>query len=143
MEEQKNPISLPLDYNENTLYLLVQSPTVLYAYWELSPGLKEALNEKARVQIRLNVEGRGHCRTCDIDLQDKRSFYFTDIEPGLSYNCEFGLFNSGNQFYPLLRSNSVTAPHDRPSGDLTLPESHNVSSFIFSASSWALSPNKK
>lgn len=143
MEDHHTPISLPPDYNESALFLLVQGPKVLYAYWELSPGLKDALNEKKKVQIRLNVEGRGHYCTYDIDLS-KKSYYFSDVEPGLSYNCEIGIFNSGNQFYPLLRSNSVATPHDRPSDGHSPNEDHAVSSSsIFNISSWALYQDKK
>lgn len=136
MESHRVPISLPQDYNENAIFLMVQGPRVLYAYWELSPGLKELLNAKKNVQIRLNIEGRGPCFACDLDLS-QRSFYFFDLEPGLSYNCEIGIINSGNQFfYPLLRSNTANTPHDRPPGrsgaakeQLDLSSSALISSF--------------
>lgn len=143
MEDHHVPISLPPDYHENALFLLVQSPTVLYVYWELSPGLKDALNEKSKVQIRLNHEGRGPYRTSEINLLQK-SHYFSDVEPGLSYNCEIGIFNSGNEFYPLLRSNSVNTPLDRPSNwcDCEV-DRMNVSSSIFNVSSWSLYQDKE
>lgn len=141
MEGHHALFSLPPDYDESALFLLVQGPKVLYVYWELSPGLKEALNEKGKVQIRLNIEGRGPCCTRDADLS-KKSDYFSDVEPGLSYNCEIGIFNSGNQFYPLLRSNSVTTPHDRPSDGHSSTEDHSSSSFGFTISSWALRQDK-
>lgn len=143
--EYCNPIFLPPDYNENALFLLVQSPKVLYAYWELSPGLKDALalNEEKKAQIRLNIDGCGPYYTCEIGLSI-RSYYFSDVEPGLSYNCEIGIFHSDDDFYPLLRSNSVTAPHDRPSDGRNM--GHDLtysSSSVFNMSSWALYHDKK
>lgn len=112
MEDHRVPNSLPPDYHENALFLMVQSPRVLYAYWELSPGLKNTLSEKKKIQIRLNIEGDGISQACDIDLS-RKSCYFENIEPGLPYNCEIGILNEGNEFFSLLRSNSVTAPNDQ------------------------------
>lgn len=143
MEDNNVQISLPPDYNENALFLMVQGPRVLYAYWELSPGLKELLHMKKNVQIRLNVDGRGPCYTHDLVLA-RKSFYFYDLEPGLSYNCEIGIINSGNQFYPLLRSNTATTPHDRPQERINPLEDHaSTSSTAFITSSWVFYREKK
>jgi hypothetical protein len=57
VDKNYGQIPLPHDYNENAMHLLVQSPRVLYAYWELSPGLKNVFSEKKGVQIRLNAQG--------------------------------------------------------------------------------------
>ncbi len=127
MEDYYIPKSLPPDYQENALFLLVQSPRVLYAYWELSPGLKNTLSEKKRIQIRLNIEGDGIGQTCDIDLL-KKSHYFENIKPGLPYNCEIGILNTGKEFFSLLRSNSVTAPCEQPPEDDQPKERGSVSS---------------
>jgi hypothetical protein len=113
VDHEHAPVPLPPDYHENTLFLLVQSPRVLYVYWELAPGLKELLEDEEKVQIRLNIEGRGAFYTADLDMLQK-SFYFSDVEPGLAYNCEIGTINHENEFFPLLRSNSVNTPLDRP-----------------------------
>ena len=61
---------LPEGYHENTLLLLIQGPRILYAYWELSPGLKSALNEKESVQIRLNT-GVSSFVVYDFDQNEK------------------------------------------------------------------------
>lgn len=111
LKEQGFKKTLPVEYQENALYLLVQSPKVLYAYWELSPGLKNTLSEKKKVQIRLNITGKGTCQVNEIDMADK-SFYFENVQPGLSYNCEIGTVNEVGIFLPLLRSNTITAPHE-------------------------------
>jgi hypothetical protein len=113
---------VPVEYNENALSLMVQSPTVLYAYWELSHGLKNTLSGKKKVQIRLNIEGDGVRQTYDIDLSEK-SYYFYDVQPGLSYNCELGTVDDYDMFLPLLRSNTVNTPHVTPShGSVLLGE---------------------
>ncbi|MDD4334256.1 MAG: DUF4912 domain-containing protein [Desulfotomaculaceae bacterium] len=104
---------LPAGYHENILSLLIQSPRILYAYWELSPGLKSALSEKERVQIRLNTGVSSFCQAYDFDLNEK-NYYFKDVQPGMSYNCEIGTLNEDNLFLPLLRSNTIFAPNDLP-----------------------------
>jgi hypothetical protein len=129
-------IPLPQDYNENALHLLVQSPRVLYVYWELSPGLKNVLSERKGIQLRLNVQGQGPYFTTDLDLS-KKSHYFSGVEPGLSYNCEIGIVDIGNEFYPLLRSNTVVSPLERPVGECGLDwEADPLSPATFSSSSW-------
>jgi hypothetical protein len=123
---------VPIEYNENALSLMVQSPTVLYAYWELSHGLRNTLSGKKKVQIRLNIEGDGVSQTYDIDLSEK-SYYFNDVQPGLSYNCELGTVDDYNIFLPLLRSNTVNTPRVMPSQDSVLPGEAAPTSFSSSA----------
>lgn len=119
---------VPVEYNENALSLMVQSPTVLYAYWELSHGLKNTLSGKKKVQIRLNIEGDGVRQTYDIDLSEK-SYYFNDVQPGLSYNCELGTVADYDMFLPLLRSNTVNTPGVTPSQGSVLPGEAAPTSF--------------
>ena len=119
---------VPIEYNENALSLMVQSPTVLYAYWELSHGLKNMLSGKKKVQIRLNIEGDGVRQTYDIDLSEK-SYYFNGVHPGLSYNCELGTVDEYDMFLPLLRSNTVNTPRVTPSHGSILPGKAAPTSF--------------
>ncbi len=114
MEVHRTQGTLPAEYEENAFLLMVQSPNVLYSYWDLSPGLKSSLAGKEKLQIRLNREVDGTCSTYDIDFS-KRDYYFSNVEPGLSYKCEIGIVNADKQFYPLLQSNSVVTPYDRSS----------------------------
>lgn len=120
---------LPAEYQENALYLMFQSPRVLYAYWELSPGLRNTLSEKKNVQIRLNINGKGISQAYDFDLT-RKSYYFEHVIPGMLYNCEIGALNEDNVFLPLLRSNTVSAPHELPGAELPV-EANSPSSAVF------------
>jgi hypothetical protein len=140
VDHQHIPVPLPPDYHENALFLLVQSPRVLYVYWELSPGLKDLLEKKEKVQIRLNMEGRGPFYTTGFNMSQK-SFYFSDVEPGLAYNCEIGIVSRDDLFYPLLRSNSVSTPLDRPADGRSLAEAPPDN--LPSSSSWVLPKDGK
>jgi len=107
-------VSLPSGYEENTLFLLVQSPRVLYVYWELSPGQRLALAEKGRLQLRLNTHGPEIYRCHNID-PSWDSFYFKGVVPGREYYCEIGVQNVNGEFYPLIYSNTVFTPPEKPS----------------------------
>jgi hypothetical protein len=132
MKDQEINKFVPIEYNENALSLMVQSPTVLYAYWELSHGLKNTLSRKKKVQIRLNIENDGIGQIYDIDLSEK-SYYFNDVQPGLSYNCELGTVDEYDIFLPLLRSNTVNTPRITPSYGSSLPGEAAPTSFSSSA----------
>ncbi|MFX4260622.1 DUF4912 domain-containing protein [Pelotomaculum propionicicum] len=129
MEKQGFKKVLPAEYHENALILMFQSPKVLYAYWELSPGLRNTLSGKKNVQIRLNINGKGIIQVFDFDLT-KKSYYFENVIPGKSYNCEIGTLNEDNIFLPLLRSNIISAPHDLP-GSVSPGEANSPSSSVF------------
>lgn len=107
-------LSLPEGYEENTLFLLVQSPRVLYVYWELSPGQRAAIAEKGRLTLRLSIVNGGPYRSYDIDPM-WNSFYFNGVEPGREYYCEIGVVSGHGEFYSLINSNSVFTPPERPS----------------------------
>lgn len=102
-------VSLPSHYDDNTLVLMVQSPQVLYVYWELSPAQRAALMEKGKLQLRLNIVNAGTYRTGDIQpFWD--SFYFTGVEPGCAYYCDISVKEGNDELYPLIYSNIVFAP---------------------------------
>lgn len=116
MNNSFSNISLPSGYEENTLFLLVQSPRVLYVYWELSPGQRTALAEKGKLQLRLNITGMGSYRRHDIQ-PFWNNFYFKDVLPGCEYNCEIGVLDDSGDFYPILYSNTAYTPPEKPAGE--------------------------
>lgn len=116
MINQFSKVSLPTGYEENTLFLLVQSPRVLYVYWELSPGQRAALAEKGKLQLRLNITGMGPYRRYDIQ-PFWNSFYFDGVLPGYEYICEIGVLGESGDFYPTLYSNTVFTPPEKPVGE--------------------------
>ncbi len=106
-------VSLPSNYNDNTLVLMVQTPRTLYVYWDLSPNQRAALAAKKKLQLRLNVVNRGVYRSFDIK-PSWDSFYITGVEPGLAYYCDIIINNGNDEIYPVIYSNTVSAPVERP-----------------------------
>ncbi len=106
-------LSLSSNYNVNTLVLMVQNPWTLYVYWELSHHQREALAQKNTLQLRLNIVNKGVYRAYDIK-PSWDSFYFTGVEPGRQYYCDISVKEEDDTFYPVIYSNTVTAPQERP-----------------------------
>jgi len=123
---------------QSELRLLVQNPRVVFAYWELSAGLKEALWGR-KVELRLFNEKGKAVLAAEIELAVK-NYYFTGLEPDSIYTCEIGVINRNNEFYPLLRSNAVRTPSVGQQTVFPLAEkgadAHKTVLDISSASSW-------
>jgi hypothetical protein len=92
---------------------MAQSPRVLYAYWELSPGQKIALAEKSHLKLRLNKVGNGTCRVHDI-TPSTNNYYFEGVEPGMLYSCDLSTIDNNGDFYPFISSNAVMSPPEKP-----------------------------
>ncbi len=120
-------VRLPSGYFENRLILMAQSPRVLYAYWELSPGQKTALAEKSNMKLRLIKVGDSTCRIYDIDPLTK-SYYFNEVEPGTLYSCDLSTTDENGDFYPFISSNTVMAPREKPEREANFSSAALISS---------------
>ncbi len=102
-------VSLPSNYGDNTLVLMMQTPKTLYAYWELSQNQRSALAEKKKLVLRLNSANRGVYRTYTIEPYWD-SFYFTGVDPGMEYYCDISVEDGDNELYPIIYSNPISSP---------------------------------
>lgn len=108
-------INLPASYGENYLMLMVQIPSVVFLYWDLSPGQISALNGHGPLLARLydcSVES-----VCSGNLIEEavlppctNNWYFNKVRPGSRYYAELGYLNKQNDFIYIMRSNEVQAP---------------------------------
>jgi len=102
---------LPTGYGDNTVVLLVQTPRVVYAYWEITPAAWHTLTGRGVFTLRFwEGDGAGTHRDVYPDLR-AGNWYFRDVKPGVSCFCEIGCTEQG-VFYPFLRSAPVTTPFD-------------------------------
>jgi len=118
--------SLPSFYAKDKIKLMVQGPTVLYIYWEITwPRLRmvasylQADTRDIEKGIRLyDVTDRLFDGANAHSVQDVRvspeasSWYIRDVQPGRTYIADFGLFHDG-RFCPILRSEPVATPRNR------------------------------
>lgn len=111
----------PMD--RDTIYLLIQSPTVLFAYWQLS-GRKmnmvqehfdkdwKALQPTLRFYhvTNLPIDSCQADSVSELYLPQGESCFLSGFHPGQSYFADLGIVNEQGQFLPLLRSNTIQTP---------------------------------
>lgn len=107
------PISLPSNYNYNTLVLMVQTPRTLFVYWDLSSSQRAALAKDRKLQLRLNTANGGVYRSFDIK-PSWDSFYISGVEPGLDYYCDISIKEDDGEYYPIIYSNTSSTPQEHP-----------------------------
>lgn len=109
-------MELPRHYNENRLVLMVQEPTVIFSYWELSRGQWESLGEGRSLFLRIYTTKSNRVSTVlkEVSLPPfTNDWYFCDLLPDQTYQAELGYYGPEGEFYPLLRSNRVVTPRTR------------------------------
>jgi len=118
---------LPDYYGENTITLMAQSPTTLFAYWEITwPRMRmvasylQADYREIQKGIRLYdvtdryFDGNNAHYHRDILMPDDRSTcYVSGVQPGRTYIVDFALFHGG-RCCPILRSQPVVTPRSQP-----------------------------
>lgn len=110
--------------DRDTLHLLVQSPTTLFAYWKVSSRKKRMVQEhfnrdwltlKPALRFYEFNEQEGGERQApkvsELPLPQADSCFLSGFEPGQHYFAELGIQNEQGHFLPLLRSNPIQTPH--------------------------------
>jgi len=102
---------------ENTLALLVKSPDVLFAYWQLSSrylnifaktlGMSSGIKLVARL-YRLNDKGKEAFLQLE-NVEKKGCRYFRKLERGYAYQLLLGFYRK-HKFTLLLQSAAVAVP---------------------------------
>ena len=107
----------PLD-DQNRIVLLPRDPAWLFAYWELTREYKEAarLAGGSQLTLRLHqVDGLVTSTFFEHEVSEwARSWYLPVPRPEQEYLVEIG-YRGGDQWFPLVRSNSVVVPAQEPS----------------------------
>jgi hypothetical protein len=107
----------------DTLCLLVQNPTTLYAYWELSERKRSLVDQHYNADWRelqptlrlydvtgLSFDGSASGAVRQYKLEGYDSCYLGELEADRAYVADLGIWNRYEQFIPLLRSNTVHTP---------------------------------
>jgi hypothetical protein len=118
---------LPSFYARDVVKVMVQSPAVLYVYWEITwPRMRmvasylQADYRQIHKGLRLYdvtdrlFDGANAHGYRDVPVHAEAcSWYIRDVEPGRTYIVDFGLFHEG-RFCPILRSEPVATPRNKP-----------------------------
>lgn len=117
----KKPYSpeLPSKYQESRLALMVQNPSCIFAYWELSDTHLEDLHRQygsewvdgsERLKV-FHITGKAFREISEHEPCPQTNNYYIQVPyPGQSYFVELGKLLSSGQYIVLLRSEIVTTP---------------------------------
>ena len=98
--------------------LLPRDPAWLFTYWELTREYKEAARLAGGVQLTLRLhlmDGMLTSTFFEHEVSEwARSWYLPVPRPEQEYMVEIG-YRGGDQWFPLVRSNSVVVPAQEPS----------------------------
>jgi hypothetical protein len=107
----------------DTLCLLIQNPTTLYAYWELSERKRSLVDQHYSADWRelqptlrlydvtgLSFDGSASGTIRQYSVEGCDSCYLGELEANRAYVADLGIWNRYEQFIPLLRSNTVHTP---------------------------------
>ncbi len=128
-KDQDNPPP-PLYYGKDEITLMVQSPTTLYTYWELTWPCRnlvsdffhtsfELLPRALRVYDVTDIwfDGKNAHEYQDIFIQpDADNWFIYDVMPGRTFIIDLGIFWE-DRFIPLVRSMPKSTPPNREAGE--------------------------
>jgi len=113
--------SLPQQYGDNQIYLLIRDPYWIYSYWEIQKDHEEKMlgllgGDRNSVKSILRVydvtESSANTLYFDITLQNMADHWFINVSANHSYFVEIGLLHLDGRFLALAKSNLVTMPRD-------------------------------
>ncbi|MDT8861736.1 DUF4912 domain-containing protein [Alkalihalobacillus sp. MEB130] len=121
--------SVPSSYERDEFSLLPQSPTTVYAFWEVSASLRqvsehqtrhrwEELSKCLRVYDCTMIDFNGHNshRYFDIYIPEMtNNWVIRELEPNRTYIVDFGVQTRQGSFLSLLRSNAIDTPRSSDS----------------------------
>lgn len=106
------------------IHLMIQTPTTLFAYWEIPERRKQFIADHYRSswylltkQVRLSqvcqLQEHSHPTLYwDVNVGESESWYFRHVQPNASYRIDYGILNVNNQFIALCCSNLAAAPRN-------------------------------
>ncbi|HHW15451.1 MAG TPA: DUF4912 domain-containing protein [Firmicutes bacterium] len=121
-----HPHALPEGYGDDRVVIMPRDPQWIFAYWEISDGLRQAVArlhgpqvwEHGRLVLRvydvtgLRFDGTNAHRSWDVEVGAARNWYVHVGVPERDYCLDLGLSLPDGRFILLARSNTVRTPAD-------------------------------
>jgi len=95
-------------YGKNFVRLIARDPNYLFAYWEINN------QEFYQNQPVLRLVEEDYNSSVDIQINHDTMSWYLNSQPDKSYSIIIGYLSDG-VFHPLVKSNTVRTPLDRPS----------------------------
>lgn len=125
---ERDAFGMATHYEDDIMHAIVQSPTALYVYWELSELSRKMLEthyhaafdsfrkELRIIDVTLVEYEKGEAnRTYQFELPEMTNSWFVrPLSPNTTYIIEWGIQTIDGDFVPVLRSKPVETPRDEP-----------------------------
>lgn len=124
----ENEQTVPSNYNDTRIVLMVRDPYWLHSYWNISNEtgfmISQLFGDFQKISLILRIYD-----ITDIDFNGSNSNYYFDISinqntnnwyinvanPNRSFCVDIGFIQSDGSFYTIARSNTVSTPRDNVS----------------------------
>lgn len=125
---ERDAFGMATHYEDDIMHAIVQSPTSVYVYWELSELSRKMLEthyhasfdsfrkELRIIDVTLRDYEKGEAnRTYQFELPEMTNTWFVrPLMPNTTYIIEWGIQTIDGDFLPVLRSKPVETPRDEP-----------------------------
>lgn len=125
---ERDAFGMATHYEDDIIHAIVQSPTAVYVYWELSELSRKMLEthyhasfdsfrkEMRIIDVTLRDYEKGEVnRSYQFELPEMTNTWFVrPLMPNTTYIIEWGIQTIDGDFLPVLRSKPVETPRDEP-----------------------------
>jgi hypothetical protein len=127
-EEKWPPIlfeSLPSEYGENGITLMVVNPLKLFAFWEVREDTLRIFQGDLKIRIYditgIDFDSMDANNCIDMAVNDRIGDGYISVTPGKDYIADIGIVYSEGIFITVARSLKVSTPHETIAEEKVLP----------------------
>jgi hypothetical protein len=119
-QAEKQPLipfeSLPSEYGENGITLMVVNPSKLFAFWEVGEDTLRIFHGDLKIRIYditgIDFDSMDANNCIDIAVHDRIGDGYISVSPGKDYIVDIGIVYSEGIFITVARSLKVSTPHE-------------------------------
>ncbi|MFA4919861.1 MAG: DUF4912 domain-containing protein [Thermodesulfovibrionales bacterium] len=118
--------SLPSEYGENGITLMVVNPSKLFAFWEVREDTLQIFQGDLKIRLYditgIDFDSMDANNCIDIAVNDRIGDGYISVSPGKDYIADIGIVYSEGIFISVARSLKVSTPHETIAEEKVLPE---------------------
>ena len=118
--------SLPSEYGENGITLMVVNPLKLFAFWEVREDTLQIFQGDLKIRLYditgIDFDSMDANNCIDIAVTDRIGDGYLNVTPGKDYIADIGIVYSEGIFISVARSLKVSTPHETIAEGKVLPE---------------------
>jgi len=118
--------SLPSEYGENGITLMVVNPSKLFAFWEVREDTLQIFQGDLKIRLYditgIDFDSKDAINCIDIAVNDRIGDGYISVSPGKDYIADIGIVYSEGIFISVARSLKVSTPHETIAEEKVLPE---------------------